>query len=398
MSVCLLCGVDNEPGVRFCKGCGDPLVDTDLLSAGIVCPTCDTYNVPSLRTCSNCGANLSGVTGFLHSIDTGPNLPLGSGQAAIEQTEKALHEAGERAGEKKSVRALGTPQSVPISPIGEPAQKPRASQPNQPDRLIGTPPASRADLAQPNPLLARRPEPGDGAEPVRVQVASAPVLAQDVSVRLLFVRGHMHAGSRFPVGPQATIIGRRAATIVIGDDPYLSPRHVRLELVRGRLICTDLESLNGTFVRVRGTVHLRPGAEFLAGSQRFRLIGFGGPTTDVSVGNAMDTRPLGGPIPGQLFVALRLIHVDRSHQPIAGPVILQSGPTITVGTEGADLNFPGDPAMAPRQFELQVRAQSLALAVDATSTGVFLRITEPTPLGHGDEFQVGTEAFRVEIG
>jgi pSer/pThr/pTyr-binding forkhead associated (FHA) protein len=75
-----------------------------------------------------------------------------------------------------------------------------------------------------------------------------------------------------------TVIGRESGDIVFTDDPFLSRRHATLR-VHGlsrpgdprTFGITDLGSSNGTFVRIRDEVRLRPSMQFRIGQQLFRF-------------------------------------------------------------------------------------------------------------------------------
>jgi hypothetical protein len=204
----------------------------------------------------------------------------------------------------KEIKAVQDPPAAPAAPE-PPAKSPTAQMP--------------AAVAQPQPAAAAAACPfcqaklTPGAQYClacgRKLAASSPSVAQaaDLSVRLRLVRGYGREDSTYPVGPNGITLGRSMAVVNISEDPYLSPVHMLLRTDGAKLLVEDHKSLNGTFLRVRSQAELRQGAEFIAGSQRFVLLGLGGPTTDVRTPAAPDTRPYGGPLPRQLFVALRLL-------------------------------------------------------------------------------------------
>jgi hypothetical protein len=301
---------------------------------------------------------------------TAPELPAGEPPAAAATTPAAEAPPAKRTG------------PLPASPAAAPAAAGPAA--ICPFCQAALPAGARICLAC-----------GKSALPDESPVEAA---APDRSVRLRLVRGYGREDSTFPVGPAGVTVGRGQAMVPIADDPFLAPVHLALSLEGGRLTCRDAGSLNGTFVRVRGQAELKQGAELVSGNQRFVLLGLGGPTTDVRMPVSQDTRAYGGPVPRQLFVALRLNHADPQGRPLAGSVLLRSGPVVSVGQWGCDLNFPTDPAMAPRQFELHVRPTGLRLVESPTSTGVFVRIGGPVALQNGDELLAGDEHFRIEIG
>ncbi len=416
MIACPHCRTENRDQDRFCMGCGKPLAadtpapdpasgDTDLddlINAGIVCPKCDTYNDPGQNNCIACNEPLSGMTGYLQAVsDPGP------AQTEPEQPIAQAEPAGTR---PDMAAATPAPAQEPApEPAPEPAREPAQTdgQPRRPTaQLHGAPAPSPAPVAGDAAAICPHCQAGlpAGANVClacgqrAVPVATDEQGAGDVSIRLRLVRGYGQEDSTFPVGPAGVTIGRSQAVIAIGDDPFLSPLHLGLKLEAGRLVCEDQNSLNGTFLRVRGQTDIKQGAEFVSGNQRFCLLGLGGPTTDVRVPVSEDTRAYGGPLPKQLFVALRLNHADPAGKPLAGSVLLRSGPVISVGKAGCDLNFPKDPAMATRQFELHLRPSGTRLVETGASTGVYLKLAGPTALQNGDELLIGDEVFRVEIG
>lgn len=444
MAACPHCGATNRDGDRFCMVCGKPLgapptqqprqpapaaepaaeaAGLDgLLDAGVVCPNCDTYNDPEAKACVSCGASLHGLTGYLQSVDAAPApdsaQPASSAAAAASgQTGAAAEEAEEdatpTAPELQASPQPAEPATAPELPASEPAA---AAATAEPTPTATAPPAKRTGPLPASPAAApaagepvsicpycQAPLPAGGriclacgrsAQPSESPAEPAP----DRSVRLRLVRGYGREDSTFPVGPTGVTVGRGQAMVPIPDDPFLAPVHLALAMEDGRLTCRDAGSLNGTFVRVRGQAELKQGAELVSGNQRFVLLGLGGPTTDVRMPVSQDTRAYGGPAPRQLFVALRLNHADPQGRPLAGSVLLRSGPVVSVGQWGCDLNFPTDPALAPRQFELHVRPTGLRLVESPTSTGVFVRIKGPVALQNGDELLAGDEHFRVEIG
>jgi pSer/pThr/pTyr-binding forkhead associated (FHA) protein len=395
MPACPHCGVENKPGDRFCVQCGKELVadlpSLDLMDAGIVCPACDTFNEPDQKSCVRCGQSLTGMTGFLHAV---------SAPAAKTAKEIQAVQAPPAPGLTGTKPDLPAPAETedPVPPAAQaqpqPAKRPTAPMPAagaQPPPATGACPFCRARLTP-------------GAQYClacgRKLIATRPAVEQaaDLSVRIRLVRGYGREDSTYPVGSNGITVGRSMAVINIAEDPYLSPVHMLLRTDSGRLLVEDHKSLNGTFFRVRSRAELRQGTEFIAGAQRFVLLGLGGPTTDVRTPSTPDTRPYGGPLPRQLFVALRLLHSAPDGGVLAGAVMLRSGPVISIGRQGCDLNFPDDTRMAPRHLELHLRPQGLQVTETGSSSGVFVRISRPTPLRNGDEIMAGEELFRVEMG
>ena len=429
MPACSKCGADNTEGNRFCLSCGNPISESpapdpadpsqsldDLIQAGVVCSKCDTYNDPGQTQCTSCGEALTGLTGYLQAVtDALPSTP-------------APPAAPERVSEAKAPAAQQVAAPSPATSPDLAAQQVTKTEPQM--QAVAMPPPSPPAAAQvaskDKPSTAQMPgatapaggKPSAGSAicphcratlPAGASVCLAcgqrtvapstpSQTAADVSIRLRLVRGYGREDATFPIGPGGVTIGREGALISIDGDPFLSPIHLKLGVEGGRLICEDQGSYNGTFKRVRGQADVKQGAEFVSGNHRFVLLGLGGPTTDVRMPTSQDTRAYGGPVPRQLFVALRLNHAGKNHKPLAGSVILRAGPVISIGQKGCDLNFPTDPAMATHQLELHVKPSGIRLVESGASSGVYLRCSGKTALQNGDELLVGDEVFRVEIG
>ena len=78
--------------------------------------------------------------------------------------------------------------------------------------------------------------------------------------------------SVFVIGRDETILGREVGDIVFTDDPFMSRRHAALTRnpATGVFTLKDLDSSNGTFLRVRGKVELKAGDHLRIGQQLFR--------------------------------------------------------------------------------------------------------------------------------
>ena len=108
------------------------------------------------------------------------------------------------------------------------------------------------------------------------------------------------------VGDEPIDIGRLVGDICFEGDAYLSPLHARFEMVDDALRVTDLDSVNGVWLRVRGEAEVAPGGVFLCGQQVIRL---DARQRALSVGPADGTARVGAPSGGSGF-ALAVLDVD----------------------------------------------------------------------------------------
>ena len=75
----------------------------------------------------------------------------------------------------------------------------------------------------------------------------------------------------FPLRPGENSVGRDVGDVSFPGDRYVSARHATIQVDPGGVTITDLNSSNGTFRKVLGSVDLASGDQLLLGSQLFRL-------------------------------------------------------------------------------------------------------------------------------
>ena len=69
----------------------------------------------------------------------------------------------------------------------------------------------------------------------------------------------------------AAMIGREESDVNFPEDIYMSGNHARVENAGGRYVLTDLDSRNGTYVRVKGQAELSHGDYLFLGKQLLRV-------------------------------------------------------------------------------------------------------------------------------
>ena len=164
-----------------------PLLLDPPVAATITCGRCGGVSDAAMRFCKYCGAAL-------------PKEPPPTGERKITRPETPA--------------ALQTP--TPAAAV-----VPVASSPTAP--------------LQPSPFA------GDaGRAPVTVGGARLVAIAKDGS-----------EGTSWPLLSDQVDLGRDEGDIRLGDDPYVSPRHLRLVRRSDGWRILDLASLNGVYLRVR---------------------------------------------------------------------------------------------------------------------------------------------------
>lgn len=196
-------------------------------------------------------------------------------------------------------------------------------------------------------------------------------------------------GRAIPIQSPETILGRDGDTRFPTDE-FLNPEHARLTVEEGAFHIEDLRSLNGTFLKLRGEVRLRPGDTFLMGRQvlRFEKIE---QDFDSKKTAADGTRYMGSPAPGGEYKILQIGVGDIVQNIYCLP---DSG--VVLGREKGDIIFKDDKFMSGRHARIFTDDQP-HLADLNSSNGTWIKIWEKTELKQNDYIFMGQQLFRVEL-
>jgi pSer/pThr/pTyr-binding forkhead associated (FHA) protein len=206
--------------------------------------------------------------------------------------------------------------------------------------------------------------------------------------KIILIRGEGVEGLSYQLNAEQHIVGR-TGQLVFPDDPFVSPRHANLFYRDAQLVVRDEGSVNGVYVRVRGTVDVEPGDLFLAGEQLFR------------VEPAPATTDTPGP-DGTYFysspkhhMAFRVTQILQGGLPGIG--VCARGSALQVGREGGDLNFPADLYMSASHCKVEDVAGKLTLTDLNSRNGTYVKIKGEQALSHGDYLFIGKKLLRVEV-
>lgn len=210
--------------------------------------------------------------------------------------------------------------------------------------------------------------------------------------RLILVRGDsdMYGLSYMLQGDQH-VAGREDGEILFPEDPWMSPRHANFVYEGdGQLVVRDEGSLNGVFLRIRGSAAIQPGDAFLCGEQLFTLDA----APDDTGGAAADqTNYYASPRQPTQFVLQQVLIGGKP-----GLAHCALGDRVNIGREECDLNFPLDVFMSGSHAAVQRGADGAYTLVDDDSkNGTYLRIRDSAPLQHGDYLFMGKQLLRVEM-
>lgn len=206
--------------------------------------------------------------------------------------------------------------------------------------------------------------------------------------KLILIRGEGVEGLSYQLNAEQHVVGR-TGQLVFPDDPFVSPKHANLFYRNGKLVVRDEGSLNGVFVRVRGTVDIGLGDMFLAGEQVFRL----DPTPRATDGgDAEGTQFYSSPKYPSPFRITQMLEGGS-----LGMTVCARGPSLVVGREGGDLNFPADIYMSGAHCRIDDVGGKYTLTDLGSRNGTYARITTERQLGHGDYVFLGRKLLRVEL-
>ena len=200
------------------------------------------------------------------------------------------------------------------------------------------------------------------------------------------------AGQSFKLGPQEQvdhILGREDVDLSFPDDEYISPRHARVYWEENRLWLQDLSSLNGVFVRIRGSSILKSGDQFLVGEQVLR---FERRREIAPKKNKSEV-----PFSGSVFRPWIFKVVQVLAEKVNGAVWVSDGRRITLGREQGTVQFPYDQFMSREHCRLEVGEQACHLHDLQSRNGTYVRKYDRHPLKNGDYFFLGQKLLRVSI-
>lgn len=206
--------------------------------------------------------------------------------------------------------------------------------------------------------------------------------------KLILIRGEGVEGLSYQLNADQHIVGR-SGQLVFPDDPFVSPKHANLFYRNGSLVVRDEGSLNGVFVRVRGTVDVNFGDHFLAGEQLFRI----------DATPQLNDQP--GPDGTYFYTSpkhqssFRVVTMLQGGAP--GTTICARGQGVQIGREGGDLNFPSDLYMSSKHCKVDESGGKLTLTDSNSRNGTYLRLRAERELTHGDYLFIGRKLLRVEI-
>jgi len=193
------------------------------------------------------------------------------------------------------------------------------------------------------------------------------------------------SGDRGPAFPLAlsgtTLVGRQEGDITFEGDRYMSPRHLQLKGSQGQLIVTDLDSLNGTFLRIRKPALVGSKNVLLVGHQvlRIRRVQPAGPSLDD-----------GGTVRRGSAVRATEWALEQLGSDGAVRDVHHLGPTgCSIGRSRGDLRYPMDTFLSTEHTRLELAKKRLKVSDNGSANGTWLRLEMPYALQPDDELMAG---------
>jgi pSer/pThr/pTyr-binding forkhead associated (FHA) protein len=200
------------------------------------------------------------------------------------------------------------------------------------------------------------------------------------------------------------VIGRSEGDLVIPHDTIMSGRHAvlsrQVEKGRYRWYLTDLQSTNGTYVRVSKAA-LKPGQDILIGSRRYRFEGpAAGDAAPAEGGAAGEAVPKGGTqgweVAGSAGTTPSLVELTSRGE---GQRFLLTKPENWVGRDPTQCSIvlANDQAVSPRHARLYRDGKGRWFVENVRSlNGTWVRL-DKTPVDGTGQFQLGEQRFLVRV-
>ena len=320
MIICPNCGASNKPGSTVCRMCaalipdaqpyaGPPQGQAGGFPATVIagdrerqevgasapppeteCPNCHTMNEAGWSFCQQCGQRLppppqaESPQGF-KTVPTEMPPPDRNMQTVVANRPKTEPISPP----PPSLRTVAEPRPmmpqdfhpdlstvVAPPPVIEPP-KPAVPPPTpEPPAEAVQPLASPAagSLACPKCNYANNPGSsfcancGTVLTVARTIVMASPLAAPRGRLHLVMEGGQQ--GEAFDLSDE-TVVGRSQGDITFPHDGFMSGRHARIERRGASYVLTDAGSRNGTFIKIKDEVELKPGDMILIGKQLFRF-------------------------------------------------------------------------------------------------------------------------------
>lgn len=241
--------------------------------------------------------------------------------------------------------------------------------------------------------LKKKNEPAEGPASQGGRSTPAPAPAPPVGkaaealYRLTVLRSLSGGPDAYAPTETRVTIGQKGGVALEGER-FSHPEEAVLSVRKGRLVLEDLDGGNGVFFRIKGSVELELGDEFIVGDQLLRIeknpVADDGPDPDPTYFYSSPKWPS----------SFRV--VQQFEGGALGACAVARGNALQVGSAIGDLVFPDDPLVSEQHCLVEEHAGMVLLTDLASRTGVFVRVRGEQVLTSGDELLVGRTRLVVE--
>lgn len=201
-------------------------------------------------------------------------------------------------------------------------------------------------------------------------------------------------GAEFPLAGEYVDIGTEGQ--IKFTDPFLAPRHLRLERESGKVYVSPLDRTNGVFRRIPQNpgdqVPLEHGSIILLGRELLRFDLLGRDERDVTAATQHGVRIFGSPVRdawGRLSQILPNACVRDVRHLIGVEVI--------IGREEGDVVFADDEFLSRRHASLHWRDEKCYLQDLGSSNGSFVRVSARIRVEAGTQLRFGDQVVRIDL-
>lgn len=332
------------------------------LATPVICDRCGRNNPNHLTFCQECGKRLSSLAKTT-KLENGFQQPASSFQTAAVPLVHP-HPGDLRCGSCGTRNGQGNrfcvSCGVPLSP--------------PPHRT----PVTAVVPAAPSPV----PPP-----------ARAPKILEPAA-RLTTVLEDGTDGTSYLLDADPFDLGREEGSVVLPNDPYLSPRHARFFRKGSNWLVRDLDSLNGVYARLTRPVSLVDGDLLLIGLQVLKFALVNGAEQALGPAKQHGTLLFGSPI----FPRYARL-CQRTVEGVTRNVFYLHKNETTVGRESGDIVFSDDAFLSRRHLVIRRDASRGTFTVEDldSSNGTYLAIRGEIPLENGTQLRLGQHLFRFDL-
>lgn len=435
-----MCQTRNEQGHRFCIACGTALSPSNASATPLTAPQPSVVEVaisqpltepsaapevsvapspPPIETPAAIAqrpATLTATPAFSHKGQV-TALTLPDGVAAVAVAQQKSTQPLANTNHPIAAAPVVTLSEEPAAPAAPPSPCPRCQSLSEPGfqycSVCGyllqskptarpTPPAQAPTLpsaAETSPTGVLKPSttPVDLSSTTGQYVANAPLKPMG---RLVLLGKDGSDSTSYPLHGEVVDIGAREGLVQLPDDPYVSPRHARLQRDEGgRWLLVDLGSVNGVYLKLRAVRPLSDGDLILLGQQVLRFEAVMDAEQGLRPAMQHGTALFGTP---QMARHARLC--QRTVEGVTRDVFHLHRPETSLGREAADIVFSDDPFLSRRHAVIRVQQPTQAGAPRGftiedlgSSNGTFLALRGRESLQHGDVLRLGLHVFRFDL-